>query len=236
MARLRRVVLPGHPHLLIQRARRGTPAFGDAADHVLYLQHLRAAAADIGVEIHAYGLWADEVRLLVTPHHDDALAALMQSVGRRYVRAFNLRYGHSGSPWEGRFRSTVVEAGDFFLNCLRFVEAPGDGAAAGPAGSSPAATTSVGHHLGERIDALISHHPTIWALGNTPFEREAAYRRLVADAMGAERLASILRASANGWALGSPAFVLEVGQLSGRRCAPAPRGRPRKISGTAAAD
>jgi putative transposase len=231
MARLPRVVMPGHPHLVVHRAQRGQAAFLDDDDRVRYLAALREAARTAGVAIHAYALLPGEVRLLVTPEHEAGLAEMMQSVGRHYVRAFNQRHGCNGTPWEGRFRSTVVEADTKFLHCLKFVETVGH--PMWPSHAEARATdaaSSVAHHLGARTDPLVSDHPVFWALGNTPFEREAAYRRFMEQPAGDGEVAAILHAALNGWVLGSPAFVKWVGEHTGRRPQRVPRGRPRKSS------
>jgi len=215
-------VLPGHPHLIVQRAQRGQRAFLDAQDRARYGADLRECAALSGVAIHAYALLDDEVRLLVTPAAEDALAQMMQSIGRRYVRAFNLRHRRSGTPWEGRFRSTVVEAERYFVACLQFVEAPF------LAGAQTSAWSSLRHHLGLAVDAMITEHPAFWSLGNTPFEREAAYRLRIEQGLPASDMAAILRAAHHGWALGGAEFAALVHQLSGRRPQPMTAGRPRK--------
>ncbi len=226
MARLRRVVLPGQPHLIIHRGRSGQPVFLDANDCAHYLAGLRASANESSVAIHAYALLHSEVRLLVTPASAAGLAKLMQSVGRRYVRAFNQAHRHSGTLWEGRFRSTVIEAPTHFLACLRFVEASAP--AAGAAALDVSVQSSLAHHLGFRPDSCISEHSNYWSLGNTPFEREAAYRRYIEQVPPIDEASTIMGAALNGWVLGTPGFAARVLDQTGRRPQPLARGRPRK--------
>lgn len=222
MARLSRLVVPGQLHLVLQRSHGSQPVFGDDADRRLYLDALTAAARETHVAIHAYGLLDAEVRLLLTPPDDTALSALMQSTGLRFVRPYNLRHRRRGSPWEGRFRSTVVDAAGQFLACLRFAEGADDAAVAPRWSSAP-------HHLGSLVDTLISEHAGYWALGNTPFEREAAYRRVISQPVPAAETARLAAAALNGWVLGQPAFAALVEAQTGRRTLPLPRGRPRKL-------
>ena len=230
MARLRRVVLPGQPHLIIQRGQSGRAVFAHATDRDRYLQALRAGALQSDVGIHAYALLDNEVRLLVTPATATGLADMMQSVGRRYGRAFNQIHGRNGTVWEGRFRSTVIEASTQFRACLRFVETSTSGS--GPAMHNKSAASSLGHHLGLRSDPWITEHPCYWAFGNTPFEREAAYRHFIEQAPAADDSSTIVAATINGWVLGSSEFVTHVGEATGRRPHPLARGRPRKRPAT----
>ena len=230
MARLRRIVVPGHPHLIVHRGRVGAPVFRDAADSQRYLAALAQAALVAQVAVHAYGLWPGEVRLLVSPDSERGLAALMQAVGLRYVRSFNQKYGCTGTPWEGRFRSTVIERQTQFLPCLRFVEGAAgvDSAALAAAGFETERASSAAHHLGLRLDPLVAEHPAFWSFGNTPFERQAAYRRFVERPADEGEVAAILQAALNGWVLGSREFAAVVEAHTGRRPQRAPRGRPRK--------
>ena len=117
MARLRRIVIPGQVHVIVHRGHNGQPVFVDEQDHETYLSSLRDAARDAGVAVHAYGLFWREVRLLVTPKDEAGLGRMMQSIGRRFVRIFNQRHVRTGTPWEGRFRSAVIEAGPHFPGC-----------------------------------------------------------------------------------------------------------------------
>lgn len=206
--------------------------FHDPADRDSYRANLLEAARTARVAVHAYALLPAEVRLLVSPEGEAGLADMMQAIGRRYVRGFNQKYGCTGTPWEGRFRSAVIESRAQFLPCLRFVETitgPSGCDAEALPGPSPDRYSSAAHHLGLRVDPIISDHPVFWALGNTPFEREAAYRRFAAQPAAQSEVAAILLAALNGWALGSAEFAVMVGNQAGRRSLPATRGRPRKI-------
>ena len=229
MARLLRCVVVGLPHFVIHRGVKEQPVFRDDEDVRAYRQALLQASREAGVAIHGYGLCDDEVRLLLTPSGKESLSAMMQSVGRRYVRNFNLRHGRSGTPWEGRFRSTVIDAPDWFMRCLQCAEsfateelAPMLLSAVGDSCRSSAA-----HHLGLGIDELISEHRMFWATGNTPFDREVAHRLLLAQPLPVGVVERIRNATLKGWALGGPAFAKSIEAMTGRRHGPLPRGRPR---------
>lgn len=223
MARLPRLIAPGLPHVIIHRGHNGQAVFIDDADRVQYLQALALCAREAGVAVHGYGLLPGETRLLATPDDERGLADMMQALGRRYVRAFNLKHGRSSTPWEGRFRSTVLEPALYFMPSLLLVEGAGTTIASG---HEPPPWTSAAHHFGLRSDPLVVEHALFWALGNTPFEREAGYRSLFQSGLGEKEAATILAAATKGWALGTPAFVDRLGTETGRRTRPLPRGRP----------
>jgi putative transposase len=234
MARLPRLVVPGLPHLIIHRGHNGQTVFVDEGDFALYRQALAEAAAVAGVAVHGYGLFPAEVRLLVTPADENALGSMMQALGRSFVRAFNLKHQRSSTPWEGRFRSTVIEADRHFLDCLRFAEGVGVGGMALAQTDEVSAWSSAAHHLGTRPDPLVVDHPAFWALGNTPFEREAAYERRLLQPQSSREAAAIAEAALKGWPLGSKEFAQRLTDTTGRRTQPLRRGRPRGSARTVA--
>jgi putative transposase len=227
MARLPRLCVPGWPHLLIQLAHGHQTVFMDDVDRRLFLDLLREAAITHGVAIHAYALRDSEVRLLGTPSKLDSLSRMMQAIGRRYGSNFNRRHVRIGSLWEGRFRATVIEPERHLLTCMRYVEQP----FAEESDLERAHWSSAPHHMGERSDSCVSDHREYWLLGNTPFDREAAYRELSQRALTSIELKLISDAALKGWPIGSPSFLDKLSSSTDRRLAPLPRGRPVKTHG-----
>lgn len=231
MARLPRLALAGRPHYVLQRGHNGSPIFVDADDRQAYLQILKEAVAAHGIALHAYALADTEVRLLVTPTEADGVSRLMQAVGRRYVARFNRRHDRHGTLWSGRFRSTIVDD-SHVVDCVRHVETAGglgDEARAGLA-AGDVQWSSAAHHAGVRSSPLIREHPLFWSLGNTPFDREAQYRRLL-EAPLDEALGRAIDASIEqGWPLGADEFRLRLAAETARRLHPLKRGRPRLIT------
>ena len=222
MARLRRLELPGQAHYLIQRAHgalaeRGV--FADAIDRSQFLAVLAEAAKAEAVQVHAYALLPHELQLLATPAEAGALGRLMQALGRRYVSAYNRRYGHRGSLWDGRFRCAVVEPGATRLAVLQLV----DGQSAEPE------LTSAAPRTGGPRNPLLTDPPEWWALGNTPFEREAAYRARLQQGLPATQAQALRQAALGDWAAGSAAFAAQVAEVTARPAKPRSRGRPRGL-------
>ncbi|HEX6706292.1 MAG TPA: transposase [Albitalea sp.] len=228
MARLPRLTIAGQLHLVLHRAHAGAHVFRDDEDFAAYRQALIASAPEHGVAIHAYTLLASQVLLLVTPREATSLSRMWQALGRRFGADYNRRHGRSGVLWEGRFRTTVVDAHAHFLDGCRYVESA-------PVRAHFASTaeeyewSSAAHHAGGRVDGAVTEHPGYWALGNTPFEREARYRLLLEQPLPAALEQRLTQAALKGWAVGEPAFVNGLGEMTARRLAPLPRGRPRKV-------
>ena len=228
MARLPRLVIPDQLHHIIARGNNDQPVFREEADYRAFLGWLRAAAQQADVALHAYVLLPNRVQLLATPHNELALGKMMQALGRQYVPYFNAKYARSGSLWEGRFRATVLEP-DYFISCSRLIEH--QPVAAGLVAELAAYPwSSHAHHIGSIKDALITDHPGYWALGNTPFDREAAYKLLSESPPAAHQAEAIELATRKGWALGSESFKRQLEKHTARRLQPAKRGRPPKVA------
>ena len=221
MARLPRLEMPGQLHYLIQRGHGGLDAhgvFADAQDRDAFLAALQMAALAEAVQVHAYALLDHEVQLLATPTQPGALGRMVQAVGRRYTSAFNRRHQHRGTLWDGRYRCAVLEPGPRRLAALRLV----DGQSAEPG------VTSAGQRSGAaRPSLLLADLPELWALGNTPFEREAAYAALLQTSLPGADADALRKAALGGWAAGSVAFAATVAEATARPAKPRRRGRPR---------
>ena len=228
MARQPRLVLPHQPHHVLQRGNDNQPIFRDDDDYRRFLEFLRESAKFYRVAIHAYVLMPNHVHLLATPADEDGLAAMMQKVGRLYVPWFNNKHGRSGTLFQGRFRTSMIDADAYFLACVRYIEL-------NPQRSQLAFDpleypwSSYAHHAGVRPDPLITDHAKYWELGNTPFQREAAYIELAQQGMSAQELETINAAVLKGAPLGSHAFMLELERKTKRQILPAKRGRPFKV-------
>lgn len=225
MARLPRLTLAGYPHHLIQRGNNRQAIFSSAADYQMLLSLLGEYAQRFEVALHAYVLMGNHFHLLATPSTDDGLPQMMQAVGRRYVRYFNDLQGRSGTLWEGRYRSTLIDTDRYLLACMAYIDLNPvrAGLVAAPE-SYP--WSSHGHYAGLRADRLLTPHPLFWTLGNTPFAREAAYAQWVRAGVSSEQQQALTRATLSGWALGGEDFVADLKKRTDRRVEKTRRGRP----------
>ncbi|MCW5222105.1 transposase [Verminephrobacter aporrectodeae subsp. tuberculatae] len=227
MARLPRLTLPGHLHHVIQRGNNRQPIFIDDQDFETMRALLADKARTHGVAVHAYVLMGNHFHLLLTPATQDGLPQLMQALGRRYVQYFNRRHARSGTLWEGRYRGTVLQAGRYLLPCMVYLDLnPVRAGLVAQAADYP--WSSHGHWTGLRNDRLLTPHALYWALGNTPFAREAAYANLVQAGIGPQEQAALTASALSGWALGEAPFIADLQKLTPRRIARGQAGRPRK--------
>ncbi len=224
MARLPRLTLAGQPHHVIQRGNNRQMIFVDSADHEFMLDLLGDNATRFDIALHAYVLMDNHFHLLATPSTGDGMGLWMQAVGRRYVRYFNDRHGRSGTLWEGRYKSTLIQTDSYFLTCMAYIDL-------NPVRAGMVATareflwSSHCHYAGLRVDRLLAPHPLYWTLGNTPFAREAAYAEMVRGGILAADQQLLTEATLHGWAVGDTDFVSALEKTTGRRAVKGSAGR-----------
>jgi putative transposase len=222
-----RLELPGVPLHITHRGVNRAATFLDDEDCAAYLQALAFASSEHGVEVHAYVLMSNHVHLLVGATQAGAVSRMMQSVGRRYVRRFNARHGRTGTLWEGRFKSCLMDSVGYLLACLRYIEL-------NPVRAAMVALpweyrwSSVHVHLGLRASSRLSLHPGYLALGNDAASRAAAYRVLLLEPMAADQLLSIRDHMRQERALGCPTFQAMVQKALNRPAQLRVAGRPRR--------
>ena len=179
MARQARTIIPGQVmHVMVRGNNRETLFFSDE-DRRIYLEWLQEATKQFVCSVHAFALMPNHVHLLLTPQHKDSLAKTMQSLGRRYAQYFNQQHHRSGTIWEGRYRSSLIDP-DYFLRCQRYIEL--NPVRAGYQSSPQESTwTSFATHIGTNADPWLVDHQHFWKLGNTPFERQMAWSSFVKE-------------------------------------------------------
>ncbi|WP_127475381.1 transposase [Sulfurivermis fontis] len=216
MARLPRICPIGIPQHVIQRGNNRQPCFADERDFAAYADWLGEAARKCGVAVHAWVFMTNHVHLLVTPTVAGSVSRMMQALGRRYVRYFNHTYRRTGTLWEGRFRSCLVEADTYLLTCQRYIEM-------NPVRAGMVVRPSDYHWSSFHANALgitsglWTPHPTYLCLGNNARERAQAYLGLFAAPLDEQSVVKIRAATNMGLALGNDRFKEEIERLTGRR-------------------
>lgn len=231
MARKPRLDLAGVPQHIVQRGNNRAPCFFDNGDRRAYLDLLRESARAADVSVHAYALMTNHTHLLGTPREAGRISAMMQALGRRYVQWINKRRSRTGTLFDGRFKASLVDSERYLLCCYRYIELNPvrAGLAAGPV-DYPWSSYRC-NALGQ-ADELLTPHATITALGETPDQRQSAYRAFVAEGVSAYEREAIRDHLMQGRALGSAEFQAQVEAVVGRPASLVARGRPRKKNGS----
>ena len=164
MARLSRLVLPGHPHHVTQRGNRKERVFFEEGDYLLYIDLLSESAKKADTEIWCYCLMPNHVHLVAVPSDKDGLRRTFADAHRRYTNYINTRLRTTGHLWQGRFGSVVMDEAHLYhavryvsLNPVRakLVEKAKDWR-----------WSSVAAHLAAKDDGLVKVAPVLERYGN----------------------------------------------------------------------
>jgi putative transposase len=226
MARLPRVELPNIPQHIIQRGNNRQACFASEKDFYTYLNWLEEYSVKAKVDIHAWVLMTNHVHLLCTPRQPKAISQLMQNLGRRYVQYFNYTYKRSGTLWEGRFKSCLVQDTKYLLQLYLYIELnPVRATMVDEPSKYPWSSYQI-NGLGKQSD-LCKPHEQYVALGTSVKERRSEYRNLFKQHIKDSLITDIRESLAKGLALGNNKFKAEIESLSGRRVTQGQRGRPK---------
>ncbi len=227
MSRQPRLVVPGEPLHLMQRGNNRSPVFLAPEELKTYRALLQTATADAGCAIHAYVLMTNHVHLLVTPADASGAARLMKELSQGYARWFNRRHRRTGTLWEGRYRSAVIDSERYLLTCHRYIELNPVRAQMVSRPEDHAWSSVLCNAWGAE-DALITPHPRYEALGATAEERQAAYRGLLTEPLEEEALAAVRRATHTRTVVGGEEFVEPLATRFERSLPPRTQGGDRR--------
>jgi putative transposase len=229
MPRRPRLYMPDIPCHVIQRGNNRDACFFSEEDYHFYLECLKSACCRHHVAVHAYVLMTNHAHLLMTPDSTEGISSVMQSLGRRYVQYINQKYDRSGTLWEGRHKSSPVDAEHYLLACYRYIE------------SNPVAAQMVEHpgaypwssyaaNADGKANELITPHPLYLQLGTTAQAREANYRELFSATLGKGETHAIRTAAQFSTPLGSKRFREQIEEVTGHKTGHSKRSRPARLT------
>ncbi|MDA0790695.1 MAG: transposase [Proteobacteria bacterium] len=205
MPRKRRFCPKGYPVHIIQRGHNREICFVSDEDIAAYANWLAKGAEQFSVQINGWVFMTNHVHILATPQADNAISLLMQYIGRQYVRYFNFKFSRSGSLFEDRFKSSVVQSERYLLTCLQYIELnpvragmvkdPGD-----------YTWSSYSAHGFGRTVRMWTPHPIYKSLADSQKERTRLYRELIGTTLGAANIAKIRHCTNKGLVLGTEKF------------------------------
>ena len=193
----------------------------------VFFDVLKASLKQYDCDLHAYALMTNHFHFLLTPHTVNALSGLMQSIGRRYVRYVNKEYNRSGTLWERRFKSSLIDSERYLMTCYRYIEE--NPIRAGMVQSIEDYRWSSYHHnaLGI-VDELITPHPLYNALAQAKEARFLAHKQLFEGRLPVKVIALFNDSAEKGDVLGAEGYHDHIGHLIGRVTAKGQHGGDRK--------
>ncbi|MFT7219286.1 MAG: putative transposase [Candidatus Azotimanducaceae bacterium] len=122
MARRPRNYLKGYTYHLVQRGVNRARTFFKPEDYFYYLTLWRDYSTRTDLQVHAYCLMGNHVHFLVTPQKNDSISNTTRLVGSRYAAWINKQNSRTGTLWEGRHWSSLIDSDNYLLRCYRYIE------------------------------------------------------------------------------------------------------------------
>ncbi len=225
MARMKRAAPVGVPVHILIRANNRQACFSASGDYAAYLWWLREYSEKYQLDVHAWVLLEHHLHLLCTPNLAGGLSQMIQALGRQYVRFFNQQNQRTGTLWEGRYRSCLVQPERYLLEMCRYIEL------------NPVRLELVSHaadynwssyqiNANGKPSALCKPHAEYLKLGESKAERTEKYQEMFEQSSREDLLEEIRDSTNKGLAFGDESFKIEVEKMTGRRVRSLKSGRP----------
>lgn len=223
-----RMYIPELPYHIVQRGNNREACFIEPEDYRFYLDLWEKLSMRYGCIVHAYCLMGNHIHFLVTPAHKTSISNTMKVVGSRYAYYFNKSYARTGTLWEGRHRSSLVQSDRYLLTCMRYIEL--NPVRACMVERPEAYRWSSYGKNGWGDPGWIQSHDEYLRLGDTGNVRCYAYRELFKSQLSEEDLHRIRKAAHYCQPVGNARFRQQIEQQYGVVLGQVRRGRPANQS------
>ena len=217
MARKVRVFVEGSSQHVILKSLNGLLLFNDNSDYAFFTELLQKLNQQYSLSLHAYLIMPTYFEFVATPKYEDTLSRFMQNLGRSYVAYYNKKYERSGTIWDGRYKSSLVEDTRFLISVMSYIEkqTPKD-----------YLYSSIHKNLFNKKDLLLTQHTIYKQFAFTDQERVEKYAKFFQPNDDVNKF--IAHCLDKQLITGSVEFVKELEKTVGMPLVSKKRGRPTK--------
>jgi len=242
MSRRNRLFIQGLPQLIQLKGHNHESIFSDNQDRIKFLSYLNQGIEHYSIKLHAYSLTPREILLLITPDNKDSSGRLMQYVGRTYVAYFNKKYHRSGSLWNGRYNSCLIEPSAYFLLVQKYIYSVQHYSDATKYQTAPILSSTNNQQCNDFLSInstsliQLTAHAEYIKLGETDDQRLLAFQQFMRVPLSHAVLSKIQSCLAQNCLLGTQGYCKALEKQTHRYLRPRPSGRPRKVFHSQVAD
>ena len=219
MARKRRIFLENLSQHVLLSSLNNMHIFPNKIDYEVFIKILEEINQKYYIQIHAYIIMPTYFEFVATPKDADTLPKFIQSLGRKYVSYFNEKYARTGTLWEGRYKSSLVEDDLYLFDVMKYIESQSD---------KDYEFSSVHKNLYAKLDGIITCHKLYKKLGYTDEQRVSKYTDFFNLDFDEEKYKFITTCINKQLITGSLAFIKRLENLIGITLISKTRGRPKK--------
>ena len=227
MARKVRVFIKQASQHIILKSIDSITLFKDDSDYIFFIDILKELSSNIEVNINSYVLMPTYFEFISTPKASDTLSRFMQSLGRKYVGYFNKKYNRTGTLWEGRYKSSLIEDTKYLFDVMRYIESlPKSKRLVSDAIEYK--YSSIHKNLLNKQNSIINYHHLYKKLANTQAERNEKYSSIFYSGLEESKKNFISNCLEKQLVTGSIEFIKNLEQTIGMSLISKNRGRPKK--------
>jgi REP element-mobilizing transposase RayT len=115
--------LPGHYYHFYNRGAHRISIFREDDNYLFVLRKMKEYCLSLTLTPIAYCLMPNHYHFLIRQDGENRAGLLSQRVFNSYTKAYNKRYGHSGTLFEGNYRVILVENEAHLLHLCRYIHA-----------------------------------------------------------------------------------------------------------------
>ncbi|MDY6877228.1 MAG: transposase [Chloroflexota bacterium] len=115
--------LPGHYYHIYNRGAHRTSIFREDDNYIFVLRKIKGYCRSLALTLVAYCLMPNHYHYLIRQDGDHPAGLLPQRVFNSYTKAYNKRYGHSSTLFEGNYKVTLVKDQAHLTHLGRYIHA-----------------------------------------------------------------------------------------------------------------
>jgi len=121
MSKPRPEFIQGSYYHIYNRGAHKQNIFKEHSNYLFVIQNLKIYSKELDLSIIAYCLMPNHYHLLVHQNGNYPTGLLAQRVFNRYTKAFNNSYSHSGTLFEGPYRSKLVDEDNYLIHLCKYI-------------------------------------------------------------------------------------------------------------------
>jgi putative transposase len=124
MARVPRVDIADYPYHVLNRANARAQIFNTNEDYRLFMEILTDTLEFLDMRLLAFCLMPNHWHLILEPRVDGDLSRFMARLTNTHVKQYQAKHESVGMGhlYQGRYKSFMIEEGQYFYTVLRYVE------------------------------------------------------------------------------------------------------------------
>jgi len=122
LARKPRISLPNIPQHIIKRGMNQEKIFHDIEDYDYFYKLMIDSSEKLEIKIYSYVLMKEYFEFVISSSISENISKYMQTLARKYVLFYNKKYNRTGTIWEGRYKTSIIETKLYLAKVIEYID------------------------------------------------------------------------------------------------------------------